>query len=46
MLQQCIEDVEGWEDGEKEINHGDGHMVEEEFARMEIKQLDAPSDVN
>ena len=43
MVEQCIDDVEGWKCGEGEVKGGYGDVIHVDDAGMDIKRLDAPS---
>ena len=45
MRKQCIDDEEGGKCGEGEVEGGDGDMIHDHLAGIEIKRLDAPSKV-
>ena len=42
MRKQCIDDEEGGKCGEGEVEGGDGDMIHDHLAGIEIKRLDAP----
>ena len=41
-MKQCIEDIEGRKCREGEVEGGDGDMIHDHLAGIEIKRLDAP----
>ena len=43
MRKQCIDDIQGRKCREGEVEGGDGDMIHDHLAGIEIKRLDAPS---